>query len=123
MVNYPTAAYILEANKIALAMTKDKHPHKLLIRIDGVQSLIDGVKSCENEGVTYQAACFMRDIVKLHPFDGANHRTGYLVTLLFLTQNGMRLRDVSPKVVDEFMKEIGTREITDVQAWIEQNMV
>jgi hypothetical protein len=37
MVNYPTATYILEANKIALAMTKDKHPHKLLIQIEGIQ--------------------------------------------------------------------------------------
>jgi prophage maintenance system killer protein len=123
MVNYPTATYILEANKIALAMTKDKHPHKLLIQIEGIQSLIDEVKNCEGKGLTYQAACFMRDIVILHPFDGANHRTGYLVTLLFLTQNGMSLRDVPPKVVDEFMKEIGTREIADVQVWIEQNML
>jgi death-on-curing family protein len=123
MVFYPTAIEIIEANKIALALTKDKRPHKLRGSALGIQSLIDDIKKSENEGLTYQAARFMRDLVRMHPFDGAQHRTSYLVTLLFLTRNGMRLKNEQPKEVDEFMKDIGAKEIEEIQGWIQQYMV
>jgi fido (protein-threonine AMPylation protein) len=79
MVVYPTATGIIEANRIALALTKDKHPHKLRGSTQGIQSLIDDIKKSEDGDLTYQAARFMKEIVVMHPFDGANHRTSYLV--------------------------------------------
>ena len=123
MVYYPAAPDIVEANKIALAITKDKHPHKLIGVLNGIQYLIDEIKKEEDNGLTYQAARFMKQIVLLHPFDGGNNRTAYLVTLLFLTRNGMKLKKEQPKAVDEFMKGIRTKEIEEVQGWIEQFMV
>jgi hypothetical protein len=67
MVFYPTVTEIIEANKIALAMTKDKHPHKLRGSAQGIQSLIDDVKKSEDKGLTYQAARFMKEVVQKHP--------------------------------------------------------
>ena len=104
-------------------MTKDKHPHKLRGSAQGIQSLIDDVKKSEDKGLTYQAARFMKEVVQKHPFDGANHRTSYLVTLLFLTRNGKRLKDEQPKEVDKFMKDVGAKEIEEIQGWIQQYMV
>lgn len=123
MVFYPTATEIVEANKIALAVTKDKHPHKLRGSARGIQNLIDDIKKSEDKGLTYQAARFMKEVVQMHPFDGANHRTSYLVTLFFLTRNGKRLKNEQPKKVDAFMKDIGAKEIEEIQGWIQQYMV
>lgn len=123
MVYYPTAADIVEANKIALAMTKDKHPHKLRGSLVGIHHRIDEIKKREDKGLTFQAACFMKEITTLHWFDGANHRTGYLVTLLFLTRNGFTLKKERPKAVDEFMKEISSKEMEEVREWIEKYMI
>lgn len=123
MVFYPTATEVIEANKIALTLTKDKHPHKLRGSARGIQSLIDDIKKSEDGGLTYQAARFMKEIVQMHPFDGANHRTSYLVTLWFLTRNGKRLKNEEPKEVDEFMKDVGAKELEEIQRWIQQYMV
>lgn len=85
--------------------------------------MIDDIKKSEDKGLTYQAARFMKGVVQMHPFDGANHRTSYLVTLLFLTRNGKNLKKEQPKEVDEFVKDIGAKEIEEIQRWIQQYMV
>ena len=123
MIFYPTASEVIEANKIALALTKDKHSHKLRGSAQGIQRLIDDIKKLEDRGLTYQAARFMKELVQMHPFDGANHRTSYLVTLLFLTRNGKKLKNEEPEKVDEFMKDVGAKELEEIQRWIQQYMV
>ena len=85
--------------------------------------LIEEIKKSEDKGLTYQAARFLKEITVRHWFDGANHRTAYLVTLLFLTRNEMTLKNEQPKAVDEFMKEIGAKEVEDVREWIDQHMI
>jgi prophage maintenance system killer protein len=123
MVLYPSAADIVEANKIALRMTLDKHPHKLLGSLGGIEHVVNEIKDHEATGLTYQAACFMKELTVRHFFAGANHRTAYLVTLQFLTQNKVSLKNEQPNAVDEFMAEIGARRIEDVQEWIEQCLI
>lgn len=123
MVYYPTATEIVEANKIALRLTKDKHPHKLRGSAVGIQHLIGDIKKVEDRGLTYQAARFMKEIVLLHPFDGGNNRTSFLATLLFLTRNGIKPKTEQPKAVDDFMRGIRAKEIEEVQEWIEQHML
>ena len=120
---YPSTVDVIEANKIALQLTLDKHPHKLIRSAAGIQHLIDEIRKDEAKGLTYQAARFIKQFTVEHFFGGANHRTAYLITLQFLTQNGMRLKTEQPKAVDEFMNEIGAKEIEKVQEWIEQYLV
>lgn len=123
MVWYPTVEDIVDSNKIALRLTLDKHPHKLRGSLDGLQHKIDEIKNSEAIGLTYQAARLLKEITVMHAFDGANHRTAYLVSLFFLTQNGIRLKAEQAQAVDEFMTSIGSKEIGEVQAWIEQFIV
>lgn len=123
MVAYPSTADIVEANKIALRITRDKHPHRLRGLAEGIQYMIEEIKKDESRGVTYQAARFMRQLTTSHFFDGANHRTAYLVTLQFLTQNGIRLKAEQAHAVDEFMEEIGSKGIEEVQEWVEHSLM
>ena len=121
MVWYPTVDIIVNANKVAVR--KDKHPHKLIRSVESIQSLIDSIKESESMDLTYQAARFMKELVYLHAFDGGNHRTAYSITILFLTQNEMQVRTVSPSIAYAFAKMIGTKSIGEVQAWILGNMI
>lgn len=123
MVYYPTANEVIEANKIALKMTRDKHPHKLTGSAKGTQHLIDDIGRDESKGLTYQAARFLKQLVNYHPFDGGTHRTSYLVTLLFLTRNGQVLKRQQPNVEDDFLKDVQAKPIEEVKEWIQQYMV
>jgi prophage maintenance system killer protein len=123
MVSYPTVEDVIESNKIALRVTLDRKPHKLLGRPEGIQAKIDGIRRLERKGITYQAACFMKEFAGYHVFSGANHRTAYLITMLFLTRNGQTLRNDNPPDVEAFMAEISQKQTETVQGWIEQNMI
>jgi prophage maintenance system killer protein len=120
---YPSASEVIEANKIALNMTRDKHPYKLRGSLKGIQHLIDDIGKEESKGLTYQAARFLKELVNYHAFDGGNHRTSYLVTLLFLTRNGQVLRSQQPTAEDEFLKDVQARPIEQVQEWIQHYMI
>jgi prophage maintenance system killer protein len=121
MIWYPTVEDVIKANK--RAMHKDKHPHKLLRSTDAIQALIDSIKGSVSMGLTHQAARFMKEVVTLHAFDGGNHRTAYSVANLFLIENGVTVRFVSPDISYAFAKSIGTRDLRQVQEWIEKHMV
>jgi prophage maintenance system killer protein len=122
MVLYPTVDDIIKANK--RAVRKDKHSHKLLRSVAAIQSLIDSIKNSASMGLTYQAARFMKEIVTpLHAFDGGNHRTAYSIANLFLIENGMSVRFVPETVSYAFAKAIGSKDVREVQEWIEQYMV
>jgi len=123
MVSYPSAVDVIEANKIVLRVTLDKHPHKLLGFSKGIQHMIDEIEKEEARGLTYQAACFMKRIAVSHFFDGANHRTAFLVTLQFLTQNGANLKPEQAHAVDVFMNDIGSKDIEMVENWIGRYLV
>jgi prophage maintenance system killer protein len=123
MVYYPTATEVIEANKIALNVTRDKHPHKLTGSAKGIQHLIDDIGRDEKKGLTYQAARFLKELVTYHAFDGGNHRTSYLVTLLFLVNNGQAIRSQPARVMDEFIEDVQAKPIEEVHEWIQRHMV
>lgn len=119
MVWYPSVDDVIDANIIALDLTGDRHPHRLRVSRNGIQSIIDRVKGEEDKGLTYQAARLMRDMVRFHPFAGANHRTAYIVAKMFLRRNGRQLRAGSLEDAYVFIKAIGGKTIKEVQGWIE----
>jgi death-on-curing family protein len=123
MIRYPTVDELIETNKIVLRVTRDKKPHRLLAMREGIQAKIDETRGFEHLGITYQAAYLMKSLVASHPFDGANHRTAYLATLFFLTQNGKSLQKENPLDVEAFMAEIGQKSVGVIQKWIEENII
>jgi prophage maintenance system killer protein len=111
MTWYPSVEDIIDANIIALDMSTDKHPHKLLVTPRAIQSVIDRVIETENKGPTCQAAYLMKELVNLHAFDGGNHRTAYLVAKIFLRRNGKRLTVDRIDMAYLFISQIETKTI------------
>ncbi len=118
MVWYPTADDVICANIEVLDLTGDKHPHKILGSREGIQAVIDRVNR-EGGGLTHQAALLMRELVSIHAFDGANHRTAYIVAKTFLLRNGGRFRIDGLDVAYPFIKNIENKTIEEIQRWIE----
>jgi len=119
VVWYPTVDDVICTNNEVLDLTGDKHPHKLLGSREGVQAVIDKVRQAENQGLTTQAAMFMKEFAYLQLFAGGNHRTGYMVAKIFLLRNNKRLRVDGLNLAYTFIKNVDTRGISEIQRWIE----
>ncbi len=76
---YPVVEDVIDANITVLDVGGDKHPYRLLLRPEAIQTVIDRMTKVETKGLACQAAWLMKELVKLHAFDGANYRTAYLV--------------------------------------------
>ena len=116
---YPSVEDVIDANITVLDVGGDKHPHRLLLRPEAIQTVIDRMIKVETKGLAYQAAWLMKELVKLHAFDGANHRTAYLVAKIFLRRNGKRLRIARLEDAYLFISRLETKTVEQIQDWIE----
>ncbi len=116
---YPVVEDVIDANITGLDVGGDKHPHRLLLRPEAIKTVIDRMITVETKGLAYQAAWLMTELVKLHAFDGANHRTAYLVAKMFLRRNGKRLRIARLEDAYLFISRLETKSVEQVQDWIE----
>ena len=119
MTWYPSVEDVIDANITVLDISADKHPHKLLVIPQAIQSVIDRMIEIENKGLTCQAAYLMKELANLHAFDGGNHRTAYLVAKMFLRQNDKRFTVDRLDSAYLFISHIETKTIEQVQDWIE----
>jgi death-on-curing family protein len=119
MTWYPSVEDVIDANITVLDISADKHPHKLLVIPQAIQSVIDRMIEIENKGLTCQAAYLMKELANLHAFDGGNHRTAYLVAKMFLRRNDKRLTVDRLDSAYLFISHIETKTIEQVQDWIE----
>jgi len=119
LVWYPSVDDVIDVNIACLDLTGDKHPHKLRGSREGIQAVIDQVRSNEHKKLSYQAAALLKQLVEYHPFDGANHRTAYVVAKMFLRRNGERMRIEKLETAYPFIKNLGNRTLEEVQGWIE----
>jgi prophage maintenance system killer protein len=119
MTWYPSVEDIIDANITVLDIGGDKHPHRLLLRAEAIQGVIDRIAEAEGRGLVYQGAFLMKELVNLHAFDGGNHRTAYLVTKMFLRRNGERLRIEHLDRAYLFISQIETKTVEQIQEWIE----
>jgi death-on-curing family protein len=119
MTWYPSVEDVIDANITVLDISADKHPHKLLVIPQAIQSVIDRMIEIENKGLTCQAAYLMKELANLHAFDGGNHRTAYLVAKMFLRRNDKRLTVDRLDSAYLFISHIQTKTIEQVQDWIE----
>ena len=119
MVWYPTVDDVVCANIEVLDLTGGKHPHKLPGSREGIQAVIDEAKREEDGGLTYQAALLMRELVRIHAFAGANHRTAYIVVKTFLLRNSRQFRVDGLNAAYPFIKNVENRPIEKIQRWIE----
>ena len=118
MTWYPSVEDVIDANITVLDISADKHPHKLLVIPQAIQSVIDRMIEIENKGLTCQAAYLMKELANLHAFDGGNHRTAYLVAKMFLRRNDKRLTVDRLDSAYLFISHIETKTIEQVQDWI-----
>ena len=116
---YPSVEDIIDANITVLDVGADKHPHRLLLRSEVIQNVLDRMIRIESKGLAYQAAWLMKELVKLHAFDGANHRTAYLAAKMFLRRNGKRFRIARLDAACLFISRLETKTLEQVQDWIE----
>jgi death-on-curing family protein len=116
---YPSVEDIIDANITVLDVGSNKHPHRLLLRPEAIQSVIDHTIEVERKGLAYQAAWLMKELVELHAFDGANHRTAYLVAKIFLRRNGRTFRVARLDDAYLFISQLETKTIEQIQEWIE----
>jgi prophage maintenance system killer protein len=123
MVWYPTPDDIILLDKLTLQESRDKHPFKLLGTAEGLQSMIDRIKSIEGMGLSFQAARFMKEVLLLHAFDGGNHRTAYMTAYTFLKMNDMKVRAVERKFSEPFVKSLPEKSYEQIQTWILENMI
>jgi len=119
MTWYPSVEDIIDANITVLDISVNKHPHKLLVAPQAIQSVIDRVIEVEKKGLMCQAAYLMKGLVNLHAFAGGNHRTAYLVAKMFLRRNGKRLTVDRLDTAYLFISQIETKTVEQVQDWIE----
>ena len=119
MTWYPSVEDVIDANITVLDISANKHPHKLLVIPQAIQSVIDRMIEIENKGLTCQAAYLMKELANLHAFDGGNHRTAYLVAKMFLRRNDKRLTVDRLDSAYLFISHIETKTIEQVQDWIE----
>lgn len=120
MVWYPSVEDITCLNMLALDLSDDKHPHKLLGAREGIQAILDKVVREEEKGLTYQAALLTKELVLYHPFASGNHRTAYAAAKSFLRRNGKRLRIERFREAYPFIKDLERRSIEEIQEWIER---
>jgi prophage maintenance system killer protein len=78
------------------------------------------VAQAESKGLTYQAAMLMKELAELHAFDGGNHRTAFVVTVLFLRQNGKRMKIGRFGDAYAFIRDLESKSIEQIQEWIER---
>jgi len=119
MTWYPSVEDIIDANITVLDISVNKHPHKLLVAPQAIQSVIDRVIEVEKKGLMCQAAYLMKGLVTLHAFAGGNHRTAYLVAKMFLRRNDKRLTVDRLDMAYLFISQIETKTVEQVQDWIE----
>lgn len=120
LVSYPSVDDVVYSNFIALSFGDDKHPHRLRRSRESIQAVLDQVARAESKGLTYQAAMLIKELAELHAFDGGNHRTAFVVTALFLKQNGRRMRIERFWDAYAFIKDLETKSIEQIQEWIER---
>jgi prophage maintenance system killer protein len=120
MVWYPSVDDVIDMNINALDLSGDKHAHKMLGSKERIQAILDSIKAEESKGLAYQAAALMKAFADAQIFAGANHRTGYGLAKMFLMRNGKRLRVNDFKNAYPFIKSIGTKDIDEIQEWIER---
>jgi len=120
MVWYPSVEDIICLNMLALDLSDDKHPHKLLVSPKGIQAILNKVIREEEKGLTYQAALLMKELVLYHPFASGNHRTAYGVAMSFLRRNGKRLKIERFREAYSFVKDLERRTVQEIQEWIER---
>lgn len=119
MTWYPSVDDVIYANFTVLALSDDKHPHKLLRSLESIQAVIDRLVQTERLGINYQAAQLTKDLVNLHAFAGGNHRTAFVVVCLFLKQNGTQMRIERFSDAYDFIRDVETKSIEQIQEWIE----
>ena len=66
-----------------------------------------------------KAAVLMRELIKGHPFEAANKRTGYMAALIFLDENGYTLRSPIDEAVSVTLRiAMDKADVEEVAEWL-----
>lgn len=69
-----------------------------------------------------KAAAIIQSLIRSHPFNDGNKRTGYFSTLRFLNQNGYDLVTTKKEIIDFTVKiDVKRPEIEDIAFWLKKH--
>lgn len=119
MVWYPSVDDVVYSNFIVLSLGDDRHSHRLRRSRESIEAVLYCVAQAEDQGITHQAAVLMKELARLHAFDGGNHRTAFLVAAVFLRQNGRRMKIERFGDAYAFISHLEDKSISQIQEWIE----
>ena len=84
-------------------------------------SLLDEISALARgcEGDTYQKAAFLlRSLITAHVFKDGQHRTAFVVTSLFLRENGKEIRCNNYSQARTFLKDIRAHDLDEIARWL-----
>lgn len=101
-------------NSSSASITRRTAPNDSLQGVEPNKDLtsLERVRQAESEGMMRQGAQLMRELVVLHPFAGANHRTAYIVMKLFLRRNGRKPRIMRLDDAYAFIGDLETKALS-----------
>lgn len=70
-----------------------------------------------------KAAVFLKSMVNARIFADGNHRTAYVVTDVFLDENGAEIRTSNQQEIIRFIKDIKTYSIKEIEVWLRDGKV
>ena len=121
-VVYPTEDEIIRLNKEILekVVVRKADRHKLLSRAQ-ITMAISGAKEHPGD-LYYKAAILLYGLLRSHPFDSGNRRTGMAAVFSFLTTNGQ-----NPKIIEDSSILLGIRHnyysLEEIKSWLQGNAI
>jgi death on curing protein len=124
-VRYLNRKIIEELNRAIILETHDKIPERShILNPSALELALDLPKKCLYGQELYpdifqKAAVLMRELIRGHPFEAANKRTGYLAALTFLDENGYTLGSSIDETVDLTIRvALDKTSIEEITEWL-----
>ena len=123
---HPTVEDVLEAHAQAGYFSRvrnEGYRSSFDSAVTTIQEVIDEAKA--QQSVYEMAAVYLKQLIRRHPFADGNHRTGYLITAEFLSENGTAF--VPDEALDHdglanFIKQhIKFEDLETIATWLETN--
>jgi len=128
IVRYLNRKTVEELHRAIIIETHDKIAERShVLNLGTLELALELPKKCLYGKELYpdlfdKAAVLMRELIKGHPFEAANKRTGYMAALTFLDENGYSLEsDVDETVSLTIRIAIDEADVKDVAEWLRKH--
>jgi death on curing protein len=124
-VKYLNREIIEELHKAIILKTHDKIPERAhILNPSALELALELPKKCLFGQELYpdlfeKASVLIRELIKGHPFEAANKRTGYMSALIFLDENGYHLESDIDEAISLTIKiAMDKANVGEVAEWL-----